>query len=95
MESRAIPNQSEVTEGVPYSFEDYFPNIDKHFRFTSVPLEDHFITTGADITSIKKAEEGLRRSEAVYRSIATNFPSLGNGSFSAGFWPLLGFNHAY
>jgi PAS domain-containing protein len=75
MESRAIPNQSEVTEGVPYSFEDYFPNIDKHFRFTSVPLEDHFITTGADITSIKKAEEGLRRSEAVYRSIATNFPN--------------------
>jgi PAS domain S-box-containing protein len=64
-----------MTEGVPYSFEDYFPNIDKHFRFTSVPLGDHFITTGADITSIKKAEEGLRRSEALYRSIATNFPN--------------------
>jgi PAS domain S-box-containing protein len=49
-----------MTEGVPHSFEDYFPNIDKHFRFTSVPLGDHFITTGADITSIKKAEERER-----------------------------------
>jgi PAS domain S-box-containing protein len=49
-------------EGAPYSFEDYFPNLDRHFRFTSVPLGNHhFITTGADITSIKKAQEALRR----------------------------------
>jgi PAS domain S-box-containing protein len=51
-----------MTERVPYSFEDYFPNLDKYFRFTSVPLEDHFITTGADITLIKKAEQALRAS---------------------------------
>ncbi len=50
-----------VTEGVPYSFEDYFPNLDKHFCFTSVPLGDYFITTGADITSIKKAQEALQK----------------------------------
>ena len=47
--------QKIMAEGVPYTFEDYFPNLDKHFRFTSVPLGDHFITTGADITSVKKA----------------------------------------
>jgi PAS domain S-box-containing protein len=52
--------QKIFTEGVPYSFEDYFPNLDKHFRFTSVPLGDCFITTGADITSMKKAERDLR-----------------------------------
>jgi PAS domain S-box-containing protein len=45
----------------PYSFEDYFPHLDKHFRFTSIPLENHFITTGADITAIKKVHENLER----------------------------------
>ena len=54
--------QKIMTEGVPYSFEDYFPDLDKYFRFTSVPLKDYFITTGADITSIKKAEQALRQS---------------------------------
>ena len=52
-----------MDEGVSYSFEDYFPNLDKHFRFTSVPMGDHFITTGADITVIKKAEEKLLKSK--------------------------------
>jgi signal transduction histidine kinase len=45
-----------MTEGVPFSFEDYFPNLDKFFRFTSIPLGDCFITTGVDITKIKKAQ---------------------------------------
>ena len=53
--------QKIMTEGVPHSFEDYFPNLDKYFRFTSVPLGDYFITTGADITSIKKAKQVLRK----------------------------------
>ncbi len=57
-----------MTEGVPLSFEDYFPNLDKHFRFTSVPLGEYFITTGADITSIKKAVEALRQSEERLRA---------------------------
>ena len=52
--------QKIMTEGVPYSFEDYFPNLDKYFRFTSVPIGEYFITTGADITGIKKAEQALR-----------------------------------
>jgi len=53
--------QKIMTEGVPYSFEDFFPNLDKHFRFTSVPFGDYFITTGADITNIKKAQQALRQ----------------------------------
>jgi two-component system, chemotaxis family, CheB/CheR fusion protein len=44
-----------MAEGVPHSYEDYFPNLDRHFRFTSIPMEDAFITTGADITAIRKA----------------------------------------
>ena len=54
--------QKIATEGVPYFFEDYFPNLDRYFRFTSVPLGEYFITTGADITGIKKVEQQLRKS---------------------------------
>ena len=54
--------QKIMTEGVPYFFEDYFPNLDKYFRFTSVPFGDYFITTGADITAQKRVEETLRKS---------------------------------
>jgi two-component sensor histidine kinase/PAS domain-containing protein len=53
--------QKIMTEGVPYSFVDYFPNLDKYFRFTSVPLGNYFITTGADVTEIKKAEDALKK----------------------------------
>jgi PAS domain S-box-containing protein len=55
--------QKIFTEGTPYSYVDYFPNLDKHFRFTSVPIDDFFITTGADITTITKAHELVRVSE--------------------------------
>ncbi|VTT98138.1 histidine kinase : Chemotaxis protein methyltransferase CheR OS=Polaromonas naphthalenivorans (strain CJ2) PE=4 SV=1: PAS_9: PAS_4: PAS_9: PAS_4: PAS_9: PAS_8: PAS_4: PAS_8: PAS_3: PAS_3: HisKA: HATPase_c: Response_reg [Gemmataceae bacterium] len=58
-----------TTEGVPHAFEDYFPALDRHFRFTSVPVGDHFITTGADITAIQRAHESLRQSEDRYRAV--------------------------
>ncbi|HET6459429.1 MAG TPA: ATP-binding protein [Syntrophales bacterium] len=45
-----------MLEGVPHTFEDYFPHLDKHFLFTSIPLGDYFITTGVDISNIKKAQ---------------------------------------
>jgi len=68
--------QEIMTEGVPHSFEDYFPNLDKYFRFTSVPLGDYFITTGADVTSIKKAEQALRRSEEQARRQLTEIETI-------------------
>ncbi|WP_170164838.1 PAS domain S-box protein [Thiocapsa rosea] len=51
-----------MRDGVPHSFEDYFPHLDKYFRLTSVPLGEQFITTGADITAIKRAERALLHS---------------------------------
>jgi PAS domain S-box-containing protein len=62
-----------MTEGVPHAFEDYFPHLDKYFRFTSVPLGDHFITTGMDITAVKKMENALRRSEARWNAAIESF----------------------
>ncbi|HWQ18780.1 MAG TPA: PAS domain S-box protein [Methanotrichaceae archaeon] len=57
--------QKIMAEGVPYSYEDYFQNLDRYFRFTSVPLGDYFITTGADITSTKKAQDELKEAQRV------------------------------
>lgn len=53
--------QKIFTEETPHSFIDYFPNLDKYFRFTSVPLGEYFITTGTDITDIEKAHKEIRR----------------------------------
>jgi PAS domain S-box-containing protein len=63
-----------MAEGVPHAFEDYFPNLDRHFRFTTVPLGEFFITTGADITAIKKAHAALRESEERLRTLSDNLP---------------------
>ena len=71
-----------MTEGASYSYEDYFPHLDKHFRFTSVPMGEYFITTGADITSIRKAELALRESEGRFRAL-TETSSLAVGVSSA------------
>jgi PAS domain S-box-containing protein len=71
-----------MAEGVPHSFEDYFPHLGRHFRFTSVPLGDHFITTGADVTDAKNAQNRLRESEgrvrAVLESITDAFFAVGH-----------------
>ena len=61
--------QKIMTEGVPYTYEDYSPNLNKHFRFTSVPLGEYFITTGSDITTKMKEREALRESEAQFRAM--------------------------
>jgi PAS domain-containing protein len=53
--------QKIMTEGIPCSYEDYFPNLNKYFQFTSVPMGDYFITTGADITKVKQNETSLAR----------------------------------
>ncbi len=48
-----------IAENRPHYFQDYFPNLDKYFRFTSVPYGDYFITTGADITDLVKEQASL------------------------------------
>ncbi len=60
--------QQIVREGVAASYEDYFPNLDKHFRFTSVPLGEYFITTGADITAVKKSAQAALEAEKRFRA---------------------------
>ncbi len=51
--------QKVFAERKSHTFQDYFPNINRHFRFTTVPLEDHFITTGWDITDFVEKNESL------------------------------------
>ena len=48
--------QKIMTEGMRSSFEDYFPHLDKYFRFASVPLGDYFITTGAASPASRRRE---------------------------------------
>ncbi|MEJ2033615.1 MAG: GAF domain-containing protein, partial [Deltaproteobacteria bacterium] len=68
-----------MTEGTPYAYEDFFPNLDRYFRFTSIPLGDRFITTGYDITTIKKSqmqlEQQRNREEAVNRILHAGLTS--------------------
>ena len=66
--------QKVMGEGEPIRTSDYFPNLGKFFRFTTVPLGEYFITTGADITAIKKAEAALKESEERFRIIAETSP---------------------
>ncbi|MBV9343891.1 MAG: PAS domain-containing protein [Gammaproteobacteria bacterium] len=68
--------QKIMAEGAPVSFESYFPALKQHLRLTSVPLGDHFITTGADITSFKEAQEALQESEARLRESQEGLLSL-------------------
>jgi len=53
-----------TAENVPNSFTDYFQPLDKHFKFTSIPFGDCFITTGSDITEyIKERQEIEQKKE--------------------------------
>ena len=58
-----------MAEKISHTFEDYFPPVEKYFRFTSVPLGDCFMTTGADITARKRAEKVIQSGELRYRSL--------------------------
>lgn len=49
-----------IEDKKPYTFKDYFPNLKKHFRFTSVPYGEMFITTGDDITEFIEQQETLK-----------------------------------
>ena len=50
-------------EGAPHSWDSYFPALDQFLHITSVPLGEFFITTGANITAMKKAERLLQAAD--------------------------------
>jgi PAS domain S-box-containing protein len=65
------------------TFDDYFPLLDRYFRFTTIPLQDTFITTGSDVTGMRSAlatierqNAELKASEGQFRSLADNIPQL-------------------
>ncbi len=58
-----------MAEKIAHTFEDYFPPLEKYFRFNCVPLGDCFMTTGIDITESKKTGEVIRTSELRYSSL--------------------------
>jgi len=93
--------QKVIAENTPHSYEDYFPNLNRYFKFTTVPLGDYFITTGVDITTIKQASQSLKESEERFRTLSETSP-IGVGISSAdgvllytnpSYEFILGYNH--
>ncbi|WP_462160018.1 diguanylate cyclase [Pseudoalteromonas sp. GB56] len=75
-------------------FFDYFPHLDKHFRFTSFPYTDFFITTGEDVTDLIKQRDAIQEQ---YDDLTTTNQALEISNFRInlaadsariGFWDL-------
>jgi PAS domain S-box-containing protein len=63
--------------GEPYSFQTYFPPLDKHFEISIFsPNSGLFATIFTDITERKKAENELREKEVQYRNLADSGMAL-------------------
>lgn len=51
-------------EQAPYSWETYFPDLDQYLKMTSVPIGEYFISTGLDVSEIRRAQEAAERANA-------------------------------
>jgi PAS domain S-box-containing protein len=59
-----------ASSGKPYSFETYFTPMQKYFNISVCsPEKDYFDTVFSDATERKQAEEKLKKSETLYRSL--------------------------
>ncbi|PLX66662.1 MAG: hypothetical protein C0602_11370 [Denitrovibrio sp.] len=47
------------SEGKPYTWEAYFQPTDENLHMTSVPFGEYFMSTGTDVSFLKKAEQEL------------------------------------
>ncbi len=51
------------TEKTAYSWESYFPGTDQTLQMTTIPLDEIFISTGIDVSHIRRSERDLIRSQ--------------------------------
>lgn len=51
------------TENKAYSWENYFPGTDQTLQMTTIPLGNLFISTGIDVSHIRRSERDLIRSQ--------------------------------
>lgn len=52
--------QKIFAEGKPHTWEAYFAGTSQYLHMTSVPFDDHFISTGTDISERKRLEQQLQ-----------------------------------
>lgn len=50
-------------EKIAYSWENYFPGTDQTLQMTTIPLDEIFISTGIDVSHIRRSERDLIRSQ--------------------------------
>ncbi len=62
-----------ANSGEPYSFETYFPPMERYFHISvSSPEQGHFVTVFENITERKRAEETLRTTVRRFHKILSN-----------------------
>ena len=67
--------QDVVSTGIPYTFEIFYPPMNKHFRISVSPWDkDGFATIFADITDRIQAEEVLKKERLTLRTLIDHIP---------------------